>query len=147
MTPLYRELHRWSVTPFVWGEMDCMLALADWVEQVTGKDPAAAIRGVYDSRGSCQRETGFLRNPVEAIEACLATIGGLPRVDAPSPGDVAVVMADNPDGRRSPCGALWMGDCWGFKTDNELYGGRGAITIKPLLVPQVLAIWGVGYAA
>lgn len=147
MTPLYHELHRWSVNPFIWGELDCMLAVADWIELVTGKDPAAALRGVYDSRGSCQRETGFLRDPVATVDACLATIGGLPRVDTPSPGDIAVLLAHDHQGRLSPTGALWMGDCWGFKTRNEHYGGCGATTIKPILIPKVLAIWGVGYEA
>ncbi len=81
MTPLYQELHRWAAMPFIWGETDCMLCLADWVLHVKGHDPAADIRGTYDCRGSCQRETGFLRDPVGAVEKCLATIGDLPRVE------------------------------------------------------------------
>ncbi|WIY23357.1 DUF6950 family protein [Parasedimentitalea psychrophila] len=141
MTPLYQELHRWAAKPFIWGETDCMLCLADWVLRVTGRDPAAAVRGVYDSRGSCQRETGFLRDPVMAVEACLATIGGLPRVDTPQPGDMAVLMVRDPDGRCSPCGALWLGSAWGCK------GPQGATTLSPQAVCDVLAIWGVGYEA
>lgn len=147
MSPLYQELHRWQVTPFVWGEMDCVLSIADWVEKVTGKDPAEALRGVYDSRGSCQRETGFLRNPIDTVERCLATIGGLPRVEKPAPGDIGIIMAHDAKGRLSPCGGLWLGEAWGFKTRNEDHGGKGAITIKPILIPKVLAIWGVGYEA
>jgi hypothetical protein len=141
MTPIYQELHTWRSKPFIWGETDCMLCLADWVQRVTGKDPAAHIRGTYDSRGSCQRETGFLRDPVGAVEACLATIGGLPRVDAPRPGDGAVIMVQEPDGRVSPCGALWLGSCWGCK------GPQGATTLCPRAVIDVLAIWGLGYEA
>lgn len=34
-------------TPFQWGQCDCLLAVADVVEAVTGVDPAAKIRGRY----------------------------------------------------------------------------------------------------
>ena len=139
MTPLYQELHRWAGLPFIWGESDCMLVCADWVARVRGLDPAASIRGTYDSRGSCQRETGFLRAPVAAVERCLATIGGLDRVASPRAGDMAVIVAAEPDGRISPCGALWLGRAWGCK------GQTGTVTLRPALVREVLAIWSVGY--
>lgn len=118
-----------------------MLCLADWVLRVRGVDPAAEIRGTYDSRGSCQRETGFLRDPVGAVENCLATIGGLPRVGAPRKGDPAVIVVRDADGRLSPCGAVWLGSAWGCK------GPNGTTTLKPRSVAEVLAIWGVGYEA
>ena len=141
MTPIYREIHGWMGKPFVWGETDCMLVLADWIARVRGVDPASAIRGTYDSRGSCQRETGFLRDPVAAVERCLATIGGLERVSAPRAGDMALILVREPDGRVSPCGALWLGEAWACK------GPSGATTIKPQAVIEVLAIWSVGYEA
>lgn len=146
MTPLYQELHRWAAVPFAWGEMDCMTCLADWVLRVRGVDPAADIRLTYDSPASCQRQTGFLREPVAAVERCLATIGGLPRVLEPQAGDVAVIMARGPDGRLSPSGALWMGSAWGCK------GPSGTTTLSPRVAAVVSddagpAIWGVGYEA
>jgi len=141
MTPLYHELHRWAATPFVWGETDCMLCLADWVLRVKGLDPAAHIRGTYDSRGSCQRETGFLRDPVGAVEKCLATIGGLPRASKPQKGDVAIIVVREADGRMSPCGAVWLGSAWGCK------GPAGTTTIKQRAVIEVLEIWSVKYEA
>ncbi|WP_027237833.1 DUF6950 family protein [Leisingera caerulea] len=141
MTPLYRELHRWMALPFIWGETDCMLVLADWIERVRGADPAAHIRGTYDSRGSCQRETGFLRDPVAAVEGCLATIGGLERVQEPRKGDIAVIVVPEADGRVSSCGAVWLGSAWGCK------GQNGTTTLKPQAVLRVLAIWSVGYEA
>ncbi len=140
MTPLYQELHRWMGLPFIWGETDCMLVCADWIERVRGQDPAAHLRGTYDSRGSCQRETGFLRDPIGAVESCLATIGGLDRVDEPQRGDMAVIRVHEPDGRVSPCGALWLGSAWGCK------GPTGATTLNPCAVVEVLAVWSVGYA-
>lgn len=141
MTPLYQELHRWAGLPFIWGEVDCMLVLADWIARVRGQDPAAHLRGMYDSRASCQRETGFLRDPVAAVDACLATIGGLPRAEQPAPGDIAVLKLRDADGRLTPCGGLWLGAAWGCK------GPHGATTINPRAVLDVLAIWSVGYEA
>lgn len=141
MTPLYAEIHRWATMPFVWGESDCITVLADWVARVHGRDPMENIRGTYDSRASCQRETGFFRDPVGTIDAALETIGGLPRVDEPSPGDIAVIRVAEEGGRVSPCGALWLGTCWACKSQ------RGAITLRPDMVHGVLAIWGVSYEA
>ena len=145
MKAVYIEMHRWMASPFIWGETDCMLSLADWVQRVHGVDPAADIRGTYDSRGSCQRETGFLRDPIAAVERCLASIGGLPRVEAPQEGDVGLIVHQEPDGRSTPCGALWLGAAWGCK------GLNGATTVKPGMAKVMTdakgpAIWGVGYA-
>ncbi|MFC4668918.1 DUF6950 family protein [Seohaeicola nanhaiensis] len=140
MRDVYVEMHRWRALPFVWGETDCMTCLADWVLRVRGVDPAAHIRMTYDSAASCQRQTGFLRDPIAAVEACLATIGGLPRVETPAEGDVAVIMAHGPAGGLTPCGALWLGEAWGCK------GPRGATVLNTRMVRDVLAVWGVGYA-
>ncbi|MFC4668928.1 DUF6950 family protein [Seohaeicola nanhaiensis] len=146
MTPLYQEMHRWMSAPFIWGEMDCMTCLADWVLRVRGVDPAAHIRLTYDSAASCQRQTGFMTAPVQAVERCLATIGGLPRVPEPNAGDVAVILARSVGARSTPCGAIWLGEAWGCK------GPTGATTLNQRLVTVVSdstgpAIWGVGYAA
>lgn len=140
MTPLYAELHRWATLPFVWGETDCMLCLADWVHRVRGVDPAAEIRGTYDSRGSCQRETGFLRDPVAAVERCLASVGGLPRVPEPRKGDVAVIAYHDGE-RMQVAGGIWLGEAWGCK------GPNGTTTLSPRMVVDVLAAWSVGYEA
>jgi len=141
MTPLYRELHNWACVPSEMGRNDCVLVLADWIEKVKGVDPAAHVRGMYDTPGTCQRETGFLRDPVGAVDRCLATIGGLEKTTEPHPGDIAVLIASDEDGRDSVCGGLWMGDVWGCKTKN------GATTLHPRAVSKVLAIWSVEYAA
>jgi|OM-RGC.v1.025169969 hypothetical protein len=144
MSPLYAELHRWSALPFVWGETDCMMCLADWVWRVRGVDPAAEIRMSYDSPAACQRVTGWWTDPVGAVERCLGAIGGLPRVDCPARGDVGVFRMPDParGGRLSPAGGLWLGECWTFR-----HPERGTTTLRARVAGAPLAIWGVGYAA
>lgn len=41
--------------PFVWGQNDCCLFVADWIEQATGVDCAASLRGTYSSGLGAQR--------------------------------------------------------------------------------------------
>lgn len=131
------ELHRWSAVPFVWGQTDCVLVLADWVARVTGVDPAAEVRMTYTDAAECQKATGFLRDPVGTLDR-FAGLAGLSRADRPARGDVAVIRRHHDP--RWPVGALWLGECWACK------GPDGVTTLRPALA-QVLAVWGVGYAA
>lgn len=140
MDLVYHELHRWAGQEFELGHIDCILCLSDWIMRVKGVDPAADVRGMYNSPGTCQRETGFLRDPVGAIDRQLATIGGLDKTDAPARGDVAVIMVNLGGARPEPCGAMWLGNAWACK------GERGTTTRDPSVV-RVLAIWSVGYEA
>jgi hypothetical protein len=41
--------------PFAWGSNDCCLFGADWIQLCTGLDPAAVLRGTYDSALSGMR--------------------------------------------------------------------------------------------
>lgn len=136
VTALMREMNRWKLRAFQWSEMDCCTTLGDWVARVTGRDPAAHLRGLYDSPADCQRLTGFLTDPVGAIEACLYTIGGLPRVETPRRGDVAVYRRL---GERWPFGGVWLGELWVSK-------GRDSVTYLSPEIVQPLAIWRLGYA-
>ena len=137
VSPLFAQLHRWRTQDFEWGVCDCCLVLADWLWQLRGQDPAAHIRNLYDGPLSCERLTGFIRTPVAAIEACAETIGGLPRVDVPEPGDIGVLAIQ---GERYPFGALWTGTHWAGKGP-----GLSVTCLAPALV-QPLAVWGTGYA-
>ena len=50
--------------PFVWGQQDCCLWAADAVQALTGQDPAAHLRGQYDTaEGAARllRELGGVR--------------------------------------------------------------------------------------
>lgn len=63
---LHQFLRDLARRPFVWGECDCTLILADWWLLNHGVDPATEWRGAYSTRDECH--------------ALLATRGGLLRV-------------------------------------------------------------------
>lgn len=137
MQPLFQELHRWACMPFVWGETDCCLVLADWIARVKGADPAAHLRGMYSTPGECERETRFLSDPVGCMARCADSIGGLPMVAVPARGDVGVYRRH---GERWPYGGIWTGSLWASK------GKDGVTFLKPAQVSP-LACWGLGYEA
>ena len=82
---------------FSWGENDCALFAADWVLECTGTDPAASLRGTYQTAAEAAR--------IVHAQGGLATIADtvlvrwlLPRMAGR--GDVA--LAEN-FGRESLC--------------------------------------------
>jgi hypothetical protein len=135
MDTLHKHINSWLSKPFIWGECDCMLVLADWVLLVTGKDPAHDMRYTYDSRMSCQRETGYFTDPVKTVARCFEQNAGLQRTDNPVKGDVGVVEVPV-DGRIQMAGGLFTGKSWAFKAPH------GATTMQPI---RVVAAWSVGY--
>lgn len=137
MTRPYLEIHKWMGTPFVWGQSDCMIVLADWVLAVTGRDPARDLRGLYDDRVSCQRATGFFTDPLSLLEQAFGEVAGLPRGNDLRVGDVALLRVPQ-EGRPAHVGGLWLGDCWGCK------GPDGTTTLRPEAV-EVIAFWSVGF--
>lgn len=137
MTPLWVEINRWAVTPWAWGRMDCMLSLADWCVAQRWPDPAADIRLTYDGPGECQRVTGFLRDPLTVTQRCFGR-AGLSVVERAAVGDIAVLKF----GPAQHVGAVWTD--WGQWASKD----EGSVTFyRPETVPQVLRVWGVGYAA
>ncbi len=50
-------LERWCAQPFSWGGADCLLSLADIVNEVLGYDFAEAYRGRYSTIGGAMRLT------------------------------------------------------------------------------------------
>lgn len=144
MTPLYAMMHRWASEPFVWGWSDCALcAIADWHMALHGSDPAAHLRGTYDSPQSCQRVTGWFTDPVKVVEDALATVGGRPRVDTPALGDVAIIRIPQAGGKTTPVAAIWLGDCWGVRCEDGAIDNRKSMTVGPMV--PVLAVWEFGY--
>lgn len=143
MSPLFGLLNVWRARPGVWGVSDCALALADWYQVCHGADPAAHLRGTYHDAASCARVTNWFQDPVAVVEGCLATVGGLPRVDGPAVGDVGILEAVD-CGRAVPLGAVFAGKFWAARVVDDAPGSAGVVTFKARLA-RPMAIWGMGY--
>jgi hypothetical protein len=79
--------HRWQ-----WGFTDCTLFAADWVVEVTGKDPGADLRGTYfdaDGAAAILRAAGGAERLVGGKLSAL----GFQRVQTPRDGDIGMVLA------------------------------------------------------
>lgn len=118
-----------------WGVCDCTLFCADWVEYLTGRDPAAPWRGTYSSRAGAQ--------------AHIAAAGGLPgfggaigwpRVRGePQAGDIAVLVIRAGPNVPGPIASarfgVFTGNFWAIKPD-----GVGVQFMRRGLV-RVLEMW------
>lgn len=81
--------------PFVWGEADCALFVADWVRLCTGSDPAADLRGRY----SCHRSAALVWQSglSEIVRKCALTAGLVEAADHAGVGSIAVLRAPGGD--------------------------------------------------
>lgn len=96
-------IERRKAEPFSWGSMDCCLWVADAVQTMTGRDPAADIRGGYATARSAKlllRLNGGLEG---AGARCGAQISPL----CAATGDVGIVH----DG-ASDVLAVCLGETW-----------------------------------
>lgn len=95
--------------PFVWGERDCCLWVADWIVAERGIDPARHLRGRYASAHACHRllrqHGGF-----SALIAPAMLRAGLPETGEPRVGDVGIVRA-----AAGPMMAIHAGTGWALK--------------------------------
>lgn len=99
------QKRRWKV-----GTLDCSVFMADWVREVTGRDPIADVRGKYTTDKQMWKivraEGGF----EVACAARLAAVG-MRETNAPRPGDITMVSAPYAERRgkiqRRPTGAIY----------------------------------------
>lgn len=137
MSPLIAFLNRQLAVPFVWGGFDggtdCCLMLGDWWQCLHGVDPVAHLRMTYDSRASCHRQTGWLRDPISVVASVAEDRCGLLPTGAPVRGDIGLVRMD----AHTCVGAICIGGAWAMKPE-----GTGLITPRGL---EIIAAWGVGY--
>jgi hypothetical protein len=125
-------LEQMTTTPFVDGQCDCVLNVADWVLAVTGVDPAAGLRGTYDTvkgRNRVLRRQGGLR----AAMAQGAARAGLQPTKTPVRGDVGLITKRHVV-RQVPMAAIFMGRSWAVKSKD------GLAAIEP---DNVLDAWSV----
>jgi hypothetical protein len=81
-----------SSTPWQWGECDCTMAVATWIERITGIDPLSAYRGRYHSASEAKRTAKRAGGFLAALGAHFAN-AGLERTEDFETGDVAAVEA------------------------------------------------------
>lgn len=116
MDPLYAELHRWMASPFVWGEDDCMLSVANYLVRIGYPDGGKRYRGTYDSALTCHRVTGYLTDPVKPMAECVAELG-LVETKEPKRGDVGVVRFRDADTKVRTTGAIFLGRNWAIRSE------------------------------
>ncbi|GLQ36758.1 hypothetical protein GCM10007908_03780 [Rhizobium albus] len=83
-------LDRWGREPFARGSTDCDMLMADYVQMLTGKDPAAAWRGRYHDDEGAEEFIRLAGGNLALVEQGMASIGLSP-VSEPLRGDVVVV--------------------------------------------------------
>lgn len=93
----------WCRRPWQWGERDCLLFLADWIERKRGVDLGAPWRGTYSTSGGA-RQAIRAAGGMESLLSDAFGRAGLRKAAEPSAGDVGVVAA--PFARRHGR-ALW----------------------------------------
>lgn len=115
--------------PFVLGQCDCMLALADWVRELTGVDGGRLYRGTYSTEQEWVAVVQGAGGLVALVDSVAALVG-IQRVEQPVPGDIGVIDLRS----YGHAGAILAGRRWVLKVS----AGLGAATSPP-----VLAAWGV----
>lgn len=82
-----------AARPMVWGTCDCAMWVADWCVLVTGRDPAAAWRGRYDSERGYLRMIARLPGGLIGMADRGAASVGIRQIDpaAARPGDVGAI--------------------------------------------------------
>lgn len=121
-------------TPFLWGESDCMLDVANYLLLLTGYDCGGRYRGKYATALECQRVSGFLDDPITPFSLC---VGEFPLQHAivPVRGDVAVVSIM--DGRKlRSVGAICLGKNWAIKAEMGLAIGPVKTILKSWKAPE-----------
>lgn len=133
MDTLYAHLHRSMATPFIWGQSDCMLDVADYLQLLTGYDCATRYRGKYATALECQRLSGFLDDPIKPFALC---VGEFPLQETPNParGDVGVVVINDMRKTRS-VGGIFLGKNWAVKAENGLAIGQISKLLKAWKAP------------
>lgn len=103
-------LERIAATPFVDGQSDCALTIADWVILATGcPDPADHLRGQYDSPLQRERLLRRLGGLETVVEDC-ARRALLPETLGPRRGDIGVVRVG-----KQVLTAICLGERWAIK--------------------------------
>ena len=75
------------VSPFAWGTQDCALFAADSVQACTGIDPAADVRGTYNTAAQAQQ---VLQANGGLVGLAIARLGPVVAAALAQPGDIGL---------------------------------------------------------
>lgn len=122
--------------PFVWGALDCSLAVGDWAVLNGHPDPAAHLRGTYDSEAACRALIAARGGLVEVFGDCAARAGLTP-LHEPRFGCAAVIGAAHRLDRQ--WGAIWNGRNWMVVLEHKHTGlcFFSPVTAKPLAMWEI----------
>ena len=107
-----------ALLPFVFGERDCAIWVADWVKSQTGRDPALRLRGTFGCAFGSARIVRRGGGLVPLVGDLMARMG-LPETEEPAMGDVGIVMA--PAGELA---GICTGTAWAVKAKDGLAVAR-----------------------
>lgn len=125
---LEQFLETMAATPFVDGQADCALTVADWVMVAKGcPDPAPDLRGQYSTALGRERLLKR-RGGLKAVMQACADRAGLEPTRKPQRGDVGLVAMS---GQR--LAAICLGKQWAAK-------GQGLVVETP---SRVIKAWRV----
>ncbi len=113
---------------FAWGQRDCVLFCTDWVNAVTGADPAARWRGSYNSEAEAQ---AIIDGFGSLVKLCDEGYAGILERCEPELALVGVIISGEGD-----IGAIRSGKSWVFLTER----GIGRVRLD---LANCLAAWGL----
>lgn len=94
----------------VWGQWDCCLLAADWVERETGVNPATDLMGTYGTAAEAEDLIDAAGGFVRLVAPRLKRVGWRRRwFGRPRAGDVGAVLAFTRSGPEA-VGAVCLGD-------------------------------------
>jgi hypothetical protein len=96
--PLSEFLSRAARCEWRWGSADCFLFMADWVLVVSGRDPALAWRGKYQTARGARMIIVRAGGLEKLVEKGLSGFGWR-RTETPVRGDIGLVSAPIPGAR------------------------------------------------
>lgn len=109
---------------------DCCLALADWAVACGHSDPAAHLRGTYDSEDGFRAIIEAAGSVTALVGSCAAVFGGR-RLQEPMRGAIGVI--GSPTNIHRQFGAIHDGAGWRVR----FVGGFSPMVARPL------AIWAI----
>jgi len=114
---------RWS-----WGDVDCFLFVADWIERITGIDCAGEYRGAYTTSREARRLIKDNGGPVAFADVLLARAGCV-ATKSPQQCDVALVRVRF--AQATEAGRLVMSSAATTRPTRTVFGPIGAICRRP----------------